>query len=52
VYQPPPARRPGAWEGIDIHDLAKSSTAVVISELQWLHSRQLQAAGGQSLKRP
>lgn len=39
------------WGGIDIHDLAKSSTDLVISE-QWLYSLQFQAAGGESLKCP
>ncbi|MEE1806772.1 SbcC/MukB-like Walker B domain-containing protein [Streptomyces sp. BE133] len=37
---------PGAWDGIDIHDLTKSSTGIVISEPQLLYSRAFQAATG------
>ncbi|WP_329392624.1 hypothetical protein OHA45_37170 [Streptomyces lydicus] len=38
---------PGAWDGIDIHDLAKSSTGIIIAEPMHLYSHQLQAATGQ-----
>ncbi|MFE1764066.1 SbcC/MukB-like Walker B domain-containing protein [Streptomyces angustmyceticus] len=37
---------PGAWDGIDIHDLAKSSTGVIIAEPMHLYSDQLLAATG------
>ncbi|MGK7235785.1 SbcC/MukB-like Walker B domain-containing protein [Streptomyces hygroscopicus] len=37
---------PGAWDGIDIHDLAKSSTGVIIAEPMRLYSHQMLAATG------
>ncbi|MFC9221978.1 SbcC/MukB-like Walker B domain-containing protein [Streptomyces hygroscopicus] len=37
---------PGAWDGIDIHDLAKSSTGVIIAEPMHLYSHQMLAATG------
>ncbi|GHE11926.1 SbcC/MukB-like Walker B domain-containing protein [Streptomyces alanosinicus] len=37
---------PGAWDGIDIHDLAKSSTGVIIAEPMHLYSRQMLTATG------
>ncbi|MGW3387350.1 SbcC/MukB-like Walker B domain-containing protein [Streptomyces cinereoruber] len=35
---------PGAWDGIDIHDLAKSTTGVIIAEPMHLYTRQMLAA--------
>ncbi|MFG2489395.1 SbcC/MukB-like Walker B domain-containing protein [Streptomyces virginiae] len=35
---------PGAWDGVDIHDLTKSSTGIIIAEPMHLYSRQLLAA--------
>lgn len=35
---------PGAWDGIDIHDLAKSSTGVIIAEPMHLYTHQMLAA--------
>ncbi|MFJ1610410.1 SbcC/MukB-like Walker B domain-containing protein [Streptomyces sp. NPDC088253] len=35
---------PGAWDGIDIHDLAKSSIGVIISEPMHLYSHRMIAA--------
>ncbi|MFE9139351.1 SbcC/MukB-like Walker B domain-containing protein [Streptomyces sp. NPDC007355] len=35
---------PGAWDGIDIHDLAKSSTGIIIAEPMHLYSHQMLAA--------
>ncbi|MER5618690.1 SbcC/MukB-like Walker B domain-containing protein [Streptomyces sp. NPDC002215] len=37
---------PGAWDGIDIHDLAKSSTGIIIAEPMRLYSHQMLAATG------
>ncbi|MFJ6810955.1 SbcC/MukB-like Walker B domain-containing protein [Streptomyces anulatus] len=35
---------PGAWDGVDIHDLAKSSTGVIIAEPMHLYTHQMLAA--------
>ncbi|MFD6334225.1 SbcC/MukB-like Walker B domain-containing protein [Streptomyces niveus] len=35
---------PGAWDGIDIHDLAKSSTGVIIAEPLHLYTHRMLAA--------
>lgn len=35
---------PGAWDGIDVHDLAKSSTGVVIAEPMHLYTHPMLAA--------
>ncbi|WP_405559497.1 SbcC/MukB-like Walker B domain-containing protein [Streptomyces sp. NBC_01180] len=35
---------PGAWDGIDIHDLAKSSTGVIIAEPLHLYTHRILAA--------
>ncbi|MCX4451592.1 SbcC/MukB-like Walker B domain-containing protein [Streptomyces sp. NBC_01789] len=35
---------PGAWDGIDIHDLAKSSTGVIIAEPMHLYTHPMLAA--------
>lgn len=35
---------PGAWDGIDIHDLAKSSTGIIIAEPLHLYSHKMLAA--------
>ncbi|MFF8617151.1 SbcC/MukB-like Walker B domain-containing protein [Streptomyces sp. NPDC015350] len=35
---------PGAWDGIDIHDLAKSTTGIIIAEPMHLYTRQMLAA--------
>ncbi|CUM35540.1 hypothetical protein H4W23_40570 [Streptomyces gardneri] len=35
---------PGAWDGIDIHDLAKSSTGIIIAEPMHLYTHQMLAA--------
>ncbi|MER6239094.1 hypothetical protein [Streptomyces clavifer] len=35
---------PGAWDGVDIHDLAKSSTGVIIAEPLHLYTHTMLAA--------